>query len=95
VPHVTTDFSARAASVAQATIPGFRKGKAPANIVLNHFGKKSVSAEACEEIISASVPMALQQKDIRVSCGGNPDCHTSETQDQFDTPPPDCSMLES
>jgi hypothetical protein len=57
---------------AQATIPGFRKGKAPANIVLNHFGKKSVTAEACEEIISASVPMALQQKDIRVSC----DCMT-------------------
>jgi trigger factor len=49
----------------EVTIPGFRKGKAPAAMVLNHFGKKSVSAEACEEIIGASIPLALQQKDIR------------------------------
>lgn len=50
----------------QTTIPGFRKGKAPAAIVLNHFGKQSVTAEACEEIIGAAVPVALQMKDIRV-----------------------------
>lgn len=49
----------------EVTIPGFRKGKAPPAMVLNHFGKKSVSAEACEEIIGASIPLALQQKDIR------------------------------
>ena len=34
-------------------------------MVLNHFGKKSISAEACESIIGAAVPLALQQKDIR------------------------------
>ena len=49
----------------QAEIPGFRKGKAPTAMVLNHFGKESVSAEACEKIIGAAVPMALQMKDIR------------------------------
>jgi len=48
-----------------AEIPGFRKGKAPPQMVLNHFGKKSISAEACESIIGAAVPLALQQKDIR------------------------------
>lgn len=48
-----------------AEIPGFRKGKAPPAMVLNHFGKKSISAEACESIIGAAVPLALQQKDIR------------------------------
>ncbi|KAJ1496256.1 bacterial trigger factor protein-domain-containing protein, partial [Baffinella frigidus] len=48
-----------------AEIPGFRKGKAPTAMVLNHFGKESVSAEACEKIIGAAVPMALQMKDIR------------------------------
>ena len=71
------------------SIPGFRKGTAPAQMVLNHVGKKSVSAEvscssggpfscgevwaslidcrsqACEKIIGASIPLALQQKDIR------------------------------
>jgi len=48
-----------------AEIPGFRKGKAPPQMVLNHFGKKSISAEACESIIGAAVPLALQQNDIR------------------------------
>jgi hypothetical protein len=32
-------------------VSGFRKGKAPPQMVLNHFGKKSISAEACESII--------------------------------------------
>lgn len=54
-----------ATALAQAEIPGFRKGKAPTAMVLNHFGKESVSAEACEKIIGAAVPMALQMKDIR------------------------------
>ena len=48
-----------------AEIPGFRKGKAPPAMVLNHFGKKSISAEACESIIGAAVPLALQQNNIR------------------------------
>lgn len=48
-----------------AEIPGFRKGKAPPQMVLNHFGKKSISAEACESIIGAAVPLALQQNNIR------------------------------
>jgi len=48
-----------------AEVPGFRKGKAPPAMVLNHFGKESVSAEACEQIIGAAVPLALQQKEIR------------------------------
>jgi hypothetical protein len=50
---------------AQVEIPGFRKGKAPTAMVLNHFGKESIQAEACEKIIGAAVPMALQMKDIR------------------------------
>jgi hypothetical protein len=52
-------------SCLQAVIPGFRKGKAPAGLVMNHFGKESVTAEACEEIIGAAVPVALQMKDIK------------------------------
>jgi len=49
-----------------ADVPGFRKGKAPPQMVLNHFGKKSITAQACEQIIGSAVPAALQQKNIRV-----------------------------
>uniref|UniRef100_A0A7S4KHD2 peptidylprolyl isomerase n=3 Tax=Guillardia theta TaxID=55529 RepID=A0A7S4KHD2_GUITH len=48
-----------------ADVPGFRKGKAPPQMVLNHFGKKSITAQACEQIIGSAVPAALQQKNIR------------------------------
>mmetsp|Transcript_24867 Transcript_24867/g.81851 ORF Transcript_24867/g.81851 Transcript_24867/m.81851 type:complete len:88 (+) Transcript_24867:110-373(+) len=34
-------------------------------MVLNHFGKKSITAQACEQIIGSAVPAALQQKNIR------------------------------
>lgn len=51
--------------VKNAEVPGFRRGKAPPAIVLNHYGKDSISAEACEKIIGAAVPLALQQKEIR------------------------------
>eukprot|EP00960_Hanusia_phi_P072931 767904-Hanusia_phi.AAC.2 len=54
----------------QADVPGFRKGKAPPQMVVNHFGKKSITAQACEQIIGSAVPAALQQKNIRVRAPG-------------------------
>lgn len=47
-----------------ANIPGFRRGKAPRNILLQRLGKKQIKAAALEEIIQNSIKEAIEQEAI-------------------------------
>jgi trigger factor len=44
----------------QSQIPGFRKGKAPRQLIINHYGKDKITASACEEVIEIGVKKALE-----------------------------------
>jgi trigger factor len=44
----------------RSAIPGFRKGKAPRQLVINHYGKSNITASACEEVIEIGVKKALE-----------------------------------
>lgn len=48
----------------RATIPGFRAGKVPRKVVLNHFGKATVTASAVEEVIQHTVQQALSSLSV-------------------------------
>ncbi len=48
-----------------ANIPGFRKGKAPANVIMRMFGKKAVMAEVVEDLLEDAYPQVLEQAEIR------------------------------
>ena len=42
-------------------VPGFRRGKAPYNVILRRFGRDAVRAEAVEEMIQPIFEEALDQ----------------------------------
>lgn len=46
-------------------VPGFRKGKAPRQIVDNYVGRDYVLAEATEELVNETYPRALDAEDLR------------------------------
>lgn len=48
----------------RATIKGFRKGGAPKQLVINQYGKESIKASACEEVIEKSIQKALKDSGI-------------------------------
>lgn len=48
----------------EANIPGFRKGKAPRNIVEMHFGKDTVKGEAFEIVANKVYGQALNQENL-------------------------------
>ncbi len=48
----------------QVNIPGFRKGKAPYNLVLQRFGEDTVRKEAAEAVVEEAYDEALKQKEI-------------------------------
>jgi trigger factor len=50
--------------VKKANIPGFRKGKAPRDIVENYVGKEALLEEALEDIISDTYVKAVQDQSI-------------------------------
>jgi trigger factor len=54
-------------------IPGFRKGKAPYNIVLKYLGEGAVLEEAIEMLGSDVYPKALQQSGLRPYASGTID----------------------
>ena len=48
----------------QAKIPGFRPGKAPARVVLNHY-RELVTARSLEAVIDEYVPKAIEETEVR------------------------------
>ncbi len=48
----------------EATIPGFRKGKVPEDVILKRFGN-DVNTEAAKQVISASYPEAIKETDAK------------------------------
>ncbi|BAM80031.1 probable trigger factor [Cyanidioschyzon merolae strain 10D] len=47
-----------------ATVPGFRKGKVPKNVLVSYFGEKNINASALEEVVNENVKVALQDAGI-------------------------------
>lgn len=52
----------------RSSIPGFRKGRAPKQVVISQYGRDTILASACEEVIEKSIQKAL--KDSGVSAIG-------------------------
>jgi trigger factor len=48
----------------RANISGFRKGKAPKQLIINHYGRQTIEASACEEVIEKGVQAALTSEGI-------------------------------
>lgn len=45
-------------------IPGFRKGKAPYEIMLRHFGKEAVTESALQDLMDSVYPQAIDQAQL-------------------------------
>lgn len=52
-------------------IPGFRPGKAPYNMVLNHVGEASIIQEAVDLLLEEEYPKVLDQEEIKPWGPGN------------------------
>jgi trigger factor len=48
----------------QVSIPGFRKGKAPRNVLENRIGKEAFEAEAFEAVVNRTYPKALEELSV-------------------------------
>lgn len=48
----------------RAKVDGFRKGKAPKQMVINQYGKETIRASACEEVIENSIQVALKKEGV-------------------------------
>ena len=48
----------------QINIPGFRRGKAPYNVILQRFGEETIRRETADELIEQAYRMALKQEEI-------------------------------
>lgn len=63
--EVNKGFKKAVAKIAgQVNIPGFRKGKAPRNIIEMHYGKKAVKQEAFELVANQCYTEALEQEKL-------------------------------
>ena len=51
-------------AVAQVNIPGFRKGKAPRNVIEMHYGKEAVKQEAFELVANQCYTQALEEQKL-------------------------------
>lgn len=81
--EVNKGFKKAIAKVAnQVNIPGFRKGKAPRNIIEAHYGKEAIKQEAFELVANQCYTQALQdEKLIPVS---DPKVEKSEFEENKD-----------
>jgi trigger factor len=62
--RVQKEMRKKARSLArQINVPGFRKGKAPYNVILNRFGEEAVRTDAIEDMIQGVVVEALEEID--------------------------------
>jgi len=66
-------FKRRAAkNIAKTSkIPGFRPGKAPYNVIVNHYGEGAVLQEAIDILLEDDYPKILEEADIEPSGPGN------------------------
>ena len=63
--EVNKGFKKAGAKIAgQVNIPGFRKGKAPRNIIEMHYGKEAVKQEAFELVANQCYTEALEQEKL-------------------------------
>lgn len=63
--EVNKGFKKAVAKIAgQVNIPGFRKGKAPRNIIEMHYGKEAVKQEAFELVANQCYAEALEQEKL-------------------------------
>ena len=63
--EVNKGFKKAVAKIAgQVNIPGFRKGKAPRNIIVMHYGKEAVKQEAFELVANQCYTEALEQEKL-------------------------------
>lgn len=63
--EVNKGFKKAVAKIAgQVNIPGFRKGKAPRNIIEMHYGKETVKQEAFELVANQCYTEALEQEKL-------------------------------
>ena len=63
--EVNNGFKKAVAKIAgQVNIPGFRKGKAPRNIIEMHYGKEAVKQEAFELVANQCYTEALEQEKL-------------------------------
>lgn len=63
--EVNKGFKRAVAKIAgQVNIPGFRKGKAPRNIIEMHYGKEAVKQEAFELVANQCYTEALEQEKL-------------------------------
>ena len=53
-------------------LPGFRKGKAPYDLVLQRFGEDTVRKEAAESLLGEVYDKALEQEGIELRCAADP-----------------------
>ena len=62
-------------------IPGFRPGKAPFQVIVNHYGEEVIVQEALDLLIETDYPKILEQAEIEPSGSGN-----LETLEKIDPP---------
>jgi trigger factor len=79
-------FKRKAArKIAQKTrIPGFRPGKAPYNMVLNHVGEGAVLEDALDLLVNEVYPKVLEQEGIEPYGPGNLEKITSQEPPVFE-----------
>ena len=63
----------------QVNIPGFRKGKVPARLIDQRFGRGAVLQEAINSVLPQAYGAAVQEHDLRPL--GQPDIDISELND--------------
>ena len=63
--RVQNEMRKKARSLArQINVPGFRRGKAPYNVIINRFGEEAVRVDAIEDMIEAVVVETLDEIDV-------------------------------
>ena len=82
-PEEFEGFKRRAAKKISknAKIPGFRPGKAPYQVVVNHYGEATVVQEAIDLLIENDYSKILEQVEVEPSGAGN-----LESLENFDPP---------
>ena len=55
----------------KSKIPGFRPGKAPYNVILNHFGKEAILQEAIDIILDDDYAKFLEEAELKPSGAGS------------------------
>mgnify|MGYP001507722753 FL=1 len=71
---------AYAAIAQQVSIPGFRKGKAPRQLIDARFGRGPILEQVVNDMLPSRYEQAVKENDLKVI--GQPDVESSKTEDQ-------------